>query len=85
MGASPPASDVHKRLPMWHVNDFDNSDLIDFIKYRQGNYIKCRRDLLREAMLDKTSLREGYFHDCAISSSVKDSCSKRSGIASRSR
>lgn len=49
MGATTPASDVHKRMRMWHVNDFDNSVLIDFIKYRRGKGMICRTDLLREA------------------------------------
>jgi hypothetical protein len=55
--AMPPVSDVLKRIPMWHVNDFANSVLIDSIKYRPRNYIKCRRELYREGIIRITFWR----------------------------
>jgi hypothetical protein len=70
---------------MWHVNDFDNSVLIDFIKYRPGNNIKCRRDLHREATIGKTSWWEEHSHARAFSSNAGLARSKWCDVFSRVR
>ena len=85
MRPSPLGSNGLKRVSMWHVNDFDNSVLIDFIKYRPGNNIKCRRDLHREAVIGKTSWWEEHSHERSISSNAGPTRGKRRDVFSRVR